>query len=391
MKTYFKSWLAAAVSAAITFSALVSFNTSGADTVTEQQTYTLSFNLDYEGFTAKDVTLFDTVELPANSYITIPTGSFSFDTVYSTGWTYDGIYMFEAGDNFRMPEHDVVLEPVWADYVNSEFHNVSYYTEGEDYVVSNPTLFTNFKSRAGYPITPTSGLVLRNGYVQIGWSYNGNRITTTDKMIMPDNDVQFEPYWLKYYKVYYEAGDVDRISGNSSVIFDRYETSSFDIADSSRLSRTGFTLSGWLCDVDGQVYTPVSQFIMPSSDVHFTAVWTPKTYTVVFKSNNGKSETIKITGETDTAITAPACTFTNTGYKFAGWDYDGTIYQTGDEFIIPGAMPGLGISLNAVWVEDTGEEEIYDSISLVLERKQFVEGNASADDLVKCADFLLGR
>ncbi|MBQ8297582.1 MAG: InlB B-repeat-containing protein [Ruminococcus sp.] len=384
-----KSCVAAAVSAAITLCSLSTLAVSNAET--EQQTYTVTYNVDTEIFDAEDLALFESYELEEGDYVDIVDLDVVTDTLTLSGWSYDGVFLYEPGDYFRMPAQDIVLEPVWIDE-DSPYYNVSYNYENEEegWSVMNPDAFPNFDYHPGSAIQVCTATVMRDGYTQIGWRYNDLALDSSKKFIMPENDVVFEPNWHQNFHVHYEAGDVDRINGTASYVFTKYEGLTFDLADSSRLSRSGFTLSGWLSDLDGQVYKTGAQFTMPSSDVHFTAVWTPKTYTVVFKVNNGTSSTIKLSGETDTAIIAPECTYTKEGYVFAGWDYNGTIYQPGDEFIIPGALPGLGIQLTGVWVEP-GSLETVDSLTLVEARKQYVNGEITAEELRAVADSVLGK
>lgn len=390
MKTNFKSCIAAAVSAVIAFCSMSTYIVSGADSSTEQQTYTLSYNLDFEGIEIEDETVFESVEVAAGKNVIIPYSDIELGDTYVSGWTVDNVYMYESDDYFKMPAHDVVLQPVWVNFVHNDVtYEVSYNTDGDDYNLLNNT-FPSGSYRPGDPVTVNAKSILRDGYTQIGWTFEGNRFTIADKMIMPDHDVVFEPCWYKHYDQYYEAGDVDRINGSKMFIYSRYETNSFNLADSSKFSRSGFTLSGWLCDLDGQVYKTDALYSMPSSDVHFTAVWTPKNYTVVFKSGTGSSNTIKISGLTDTAITVPECPYSKTGYVFGGWKYKDEVYQPGDEFIIPGALPGLGISLDAVWVEPS-EEKDYDSFTLAEARKKYTNGEITAEELQQIADFLVGR
>lgn len=386
---YLKSYVAAAVSAAIAFCSIGVFADNNTDLSAEQQTYTLSYNLDYEGILVENPDFFASVEVSVGDYVIIPDTDIDLGEKYASGWTQDNIYMFEEGDYFKMPEHDVVLEPVWIDSSSTQLYEISYNTEGDDYELMENT-FPTTKCRPGRPIVVNSTAIIRSGYTQIGWLYNGNRFTSADKMIMPENDVVFEPCWYKHYDQYYEAGDVDRINGSKTFIYSRYETCLFDLADSSKISRSGFNLSGWLCDLDGQVYKTSTQFTMPSSEVHFTAVWTPKTYTVVFMSGTGSSNTIKITGETDTAITVPECPYTKDGYTFGGWEYEEVIYQPGEEFIIPGALPGLGIGLDAVWIENT-ESADYDCFTLAEARQKYANGEITSEELQQISDFILGR
>lgn len=385
-----KAILAAAVSAAVTLCSMGMYFPN-AETSTETPMYTLSYNLEYDGFRTEDESQFVSVELKAGANYIIPEGDFLTDDFASTGWTYDNILMYQAGDNFVMPAHDVVLEPVFAEIRATATYTVSYDVEG--YELPIPDAYEPMEKNPGHPVSPTSVIVYSPDATQIGWLYKGVAVLPSQKIVMPEEDVVFTPRMFNYYNVTYSAGDVDRITTASSVSFECFETEGIDLAAADRLGRMGFKLTGWTCSVDGKVYKPVSQYVMPGSDVVFTAVWEPLNYVVVFMSNNGKNENIKVPGVTDSTITVPECTSTKAGYKFAGWSYGDEVYQPGDDFVIYGAMPGLGISLKAIWVEDTGEEEQEpcDAIWLAMQRQAYVNGEITAEELKSNADFLLGR
>lgn len=388
----FKSLTAATISAVITLGTVGIYSTTGAVAADDQQLFTLNYNINPEEYDIEEPELLTPVETSSGNYVIMPEISIESGNLLLSGWTYDGFYMYEAGDYFKMPENDVTLEPVWVDIKTTTLYEISYNTVGDDYELFN-NKYKGGSHAPGSAVTVTLETIGRSGYTQLGWKYEGHSLRNGDKMIMPDHDVVFEPNWFKYYSVVYYAGDVDKINGSQRLSFDKYETQVFDLADSSRLSRSGYTLSGWLCDLDDKVYKPIEQYPMPSSDVTFTAVWTAKTYVIVFKSNNGKNQTIKVSGETDTAITAPECTFEKSGYKFVGWDYEGTIYNAGEDFIVPGALPGLGISLSAVWVVDDGKDDPkpFDSISLAEARQDYIDNKITADELQNYSDFVLGK
>lgn len=175
-----------------------------------------------------------------------------------------------------------------------------------------------------------------------------------EKFIMPDHDVTLTPAWKKRYKITYTVGDVDRVTGATYMEYYQPETISTNLQADTRFSRDGFKIVGWLCDDDNIVYaTSYPSYVMPSHDVTFTAVWEAKEYTVVFKQDSNSSNNIKIKGFTDTEITTPEATITQTGKYLAGWeDEDGVIYPVGSQYMIKGAIAGKGITLSAVWVDN---------------------------------------
>lgn len=386
MKTIFKSVIAAAVSAMIT---IVSAGSTVSASTSTTETYTLTFNYSGEGITCDDESLLQPMELKGGKTINIPDITLESETLGFSGWTCDNIHVYCPGDAFKMPESDTTLEPVWYDAENGTPHTVTFDVV-IDGVVPEEGVPKEITCVPGEAITVPMTSFDREGYTQIGWTDGTTVFSYSERFIMPDADVVLTPQWYKYYVVYYKAGDVDRINGVNAYAFERYETNHFDLADSTRLSRSGFDLTGWTCDYDGLDYKPGAYYTMPASDVTFTAIWTPKTYNVVFKVNNGTSSTIKVQGQTDTAIITPECAYTYEGYVFRGWKYEDTIYEPGEEFIIPGALPGLGISLTGVWEEEAAAEEI-NSISLAGARKSYLNGDITEEELKEMSDFILNR
>ena len=90
-------------------------------------------------------------------------------------------------------------------------------------------------------------------------------------------------------------------------------------------TRTGYTFAGWATDADGDVaYTNGASVsnLTTTADATVTlfAKWTPITYTVTFNANGGDGNPMANQAFTyDVAQDLSACTYTRTGYTFAGW------------------------------------------------------------------------
>lgn len=386
-----KKLAAAAVSAVIALSSLSAYPSVSAETTDAASIYTLSYDLSEDGVVVEDAEVYASVEIEGGDIVTVADGIVQREGYTLTGWTLNHITMYEAGDTFVMPEKDIVLEPVWINPGNEDFYKVNYYVE-IDGVVQDTSDMSILEYQPGSCVVISSMAFSRSGYMHTAWTDGTTEFNRLDKMIMPDHDVTLSPVWKKELNVIYDAGTEDRIVGNRSYVFPKLEGAPFELANTQRLVRQGFSIAGWHCELDGQDYKPLAEYVMPSTDITFTAIWKPITYTVVFKVNNGTSSMIKIAGETDSAIIAPECNYTKTGYKFAGWSYNDVIYQPGDEFIVPGAMPGLGIMLTGVWVEDTVEEEENCDVFAVIEARQaYINGEITADELNEITDFVMGR
>lgn len=320
----------------------------------------ITFDTDEDGnlLEIKDITA------DANSSVRLPEYYIHKEDYSFSGWTIDGVRGYPVGSVIQVGEEDVTLTPVWYSLSDETEYSIEYKVEIEGEEVEVPKSLQNLSKCQGKFVEVSLLTFDYPGkvYSQIGWNYDGNTYLGQQCIIMPDHDIVLTPNWLKFYNLKYTPGDVDRLNGATSSEFERMEKISFELAEAGRFSRNGFKIIGWSCDADDKIYKPLENYMMPSRDVTFTAVWEPLTYNVVFIGGTGKAEDIiRVGGQTDTTIICPELTGTKSGYYFDGWKFeeevDGvtktTIYQPGDEFLIKGAKPGLGISLNAVWKKGT--------------------------------------
>ncbi|MCM1507140.1 MAG: InlB B-repeat-containing protein [Ruminococcus flavefaciens] len=322
---------------------------------------TISFDCSEDGVALKDEykELVEPVKTDPNLPIVIPEAFPTRDGYNFTGWTYDGLHAYTYGDAFRSPDgNDVTLKPIWSAKDQETEYTVSYYVEINGEVIDTYQELPNKKRYAGQIFEVSLMSYAQDDYVQFGWEFDGNVFRGQEKFIMPEHDVTLTPHWNKRYKITYTVGDVDRVVGATFMEYVQPENVDTGLQSASRFSRNGFTITGWLCDDDNQIYAPSTpSYIMPNHDVTFTAVWSPKEYTVLFKQDKNSKNNIKIKGLTDTEITTPEATITQDGKYLAGWkDEDGTIYPVGSNYMIKGAIAGKGIALDAVWEEGTPPE-----------------------------------
>lgn len=272
-----------------------------------------------------------------------------------SGWTFNGVQAYAPGDVIQFPDTDSTLTPVWSKNSDSVKYNVHYKAICDTGTFSKEGRLPDFKVKAGELVEiPLDAFYHpENTYSQIGWIYDGVSYLGQQKIIMPSHDIELTPNWMRRCKFTYSVGDVDRVNGIVSQELERIAGLPTNLAEATRFLRIGFRNTGWHCSADGKIYPPEYYYMMPDEDVVFTAVWEPVTYTVVFRPNpENKEDLINIDAKTDTTIVCPDINITKPGYKFAGWNYKGTIYQPGDEFFIYGELTGLGILLEAVWIEE---------------------------------------
>ncbi len=287
-----------------------------------------------------------------SSFVSIPKGVFTKDGYVFSGWTDNGIDGYLSGDSYNFSEGmtEVVFEPVWFDPKNTDVHNVIYSLDYRGETFERPEWLKDGKAVAGQIVTPNYTRVELENAISYNLILGDDHILTYDKrFVMPDYDVVINHEWVERVTFTYYAGDVDRLNGNNTYSFSKFGKTQNELAGSDRFSRDGFELIGWLSDYDGEIYKPLQVITAPETDVIFTAVWSPKTYNVLFRQGNG-GQNIKVEGVTDTEIICPEPDITVEGKYFAGWqDTEGNIYPAGSKYTVLGAKPGSGIVLNAVW------------------------------------------
>lgn len=239
---------------------------------------------------------------------------------------------------------------------NDHMLNIRYFTVSYDYEDFDTTNFkdledlaaTTYIYKASVGIQPAA--LLREGYAQIGWEFDGQVYTSDDRLRMPAKDVVFTPVWKKRSTVTYTAGNYDDVVGNTSASVVSLEGINFFLTDAGRFSRPGYVITGWLCKHDNIEYKPGGTYLIPSEDVEFEAVWSPASYPITITANNGvSSDKYTTSGVYGEEFVLPECEFTKEGYTFAGWKYSGTVYQPGESFTVPALLSGEKLIVSATW------------------------------------------
>ena len=352
MRSLLKKTFAAATAAVFSSAVFANMTALCADEEPEEKKeVTIIFDWEEEGVTPSkttDTELFKE-QTTSYSYITIPSGYFSKTGYDFKGWTIDGVRGYTAGTTLSLPEDadTVVFKPCWTD-AKGEKHTVTYVLEYGGEEIERPEWLEDEKYKPNDVFTPNYNIIQNEKYISKGIS-DGERVyRTDDQLVMPDHDLVLYPVFYKKINITYSAGDVDRMNGMTEATYEKIEASNIELSDKTRFSRNGFELVGWTSDYDGKTYEPEQTVTIPDKDVTFTAVWKAKTYKVVFI--NGADEKFVVAGETDTEIECPTPTVIPAGKVFAGWkDSGGELHAAGSKYTILGAMPGMGISLSAVF------------------------------------------
>mgnify|MGYP004465840695 FL=1 len=316
--------------------------TDGLETIdgdSTNDTYTITY--DKQGYTGGSIS---DEHLKAGETTTISKYRCVREGYSQAGWT-DGEKDYLFGEEYTMPNHDVTFTPVWKGIYSVTYDLSQYPEESEGH--ENEAIQPDTCEDDTFYLSNATLVV--EGYMHYGWSDGENVYKRNELYTMPAHDVIFTPYFCKYYMLYYVAGDVTGLTGNTSVQFERYETNTFDLATNDRFSRKGYSLTGWLDTETGETYKCVGQYTMPSRDVTMQAVWTAKDITITYSSDSS-TETIKDVVPYESEYTFPECTFTKSGYKFVGWLAKDVVYQAGQTINMD--LTTYKLSVSAVWEED---------------------------------------
>ncbi len=109
-------------------------------------------------------------------------------------------------------------------------------------------------------------------------------------------------------------------------------------------TRTGYTFGGWA--YNGSTYKAGDLIEMGTSDIMLTAIWNPNAHAVTYDigEGSGGAPTQEPVQE-GAKFEIKNYTGTRTGYKFAGWSWNGETYQPGDKM----EMGISDIVLEAIW------------------------------------------
>lgn len=124
--------------------------------------------------------------------------------------------------------------------------------------------------------------------------------------------------------------------------------------------KTGYTFVGWSRTSDGKAEYADTKTVKNLCDdidgkVTLYAVWQANTFTAVFNSNTGTGVMENASVTYNSGVSLPECTFTKTGYTFAGWSLSASSNTliTNEEYSLLKTNDGDTVTLYAVWSENS--------------------------------------
>ncbi len=248
------------------------------------------------------------------------------------GWN-DGSATYAAGDEYTMGTADVTLTAVWVPIT----HTVTYDVDGGS--AAAPTQ-ADVAEGAKFTVAAYSGT--KTGHTFGGWNDGSATYAAGSEYTMGTADVTLTAVWVPItHTVTY---NVDGGSAAAPTQSDVAEGAKFTVASYSG-TKAGFTFGGWN---DGTTdYDAGNEYTMGTTDVAFTAVWTPNpTHTVTYNVDGGSAAAPTQADVAEGAkFTVASYSGTKDGFTFGGWNDGSATYATGSEY----TMATSDVTLTAVW------------------------------------------
>ncbi|MCL1974173.1 MAG: InlB B-repeat-containing protein, partial [Bacteroidetes bacterium] len=275
------------------------------------------------------------------------------------GWSPDGgTTIYQAGQTFPMPDHDVILIAQWV-----KLYTVTYADGGADGGGVLPVADALFYPGQTVNVYGNSGTLKKTGSRFGGWisNYDAKIYQEGQWFPMPGQDVILTAKWIDEYTVTY-VGDGTEDGGNapedvySPYIANETVTVLANIGDNppsippvNPLVKNGYILVGWNDGTNDWI--PGQTFPMPAASVTLTARWA-LACTVTYAANGG-SGSVPVDGFNPYAQGAAVKVMSNTlsapvpGQVFGGWlnSQDSKIYKAGEYFDIG----NVDVTLTAQW------------------------------------------
>lgn len=167
----------------------------------------------------------------------------------------------------------------------------------------------------------------KTGYTFVGWAKKNEEnasysdFTKTYQNITDEDNIDLYAVWkTNTYTVAFHANQGSGSMSNQSFTYDDDSVA----LSQNKFVRIGYQFAGWSVVKDGKVaYADKEQVRnITSTDketITLYAVWKANSYTIQFDSKGGEGTMSSVPAKYNDPVILPHCTFTKTGYTFAGW------------------------------------------------------------------------
>jgi len=206
----------------------------------------------------------------------------------------------------------------------------------------------------------------RTGYTFAGWntrvdnlgSNYADKATVSSIPTTPNATVTMYAKWsANMYSVAFHGNNGTNMQTVQYLYYGTLTT-----LNGNGFSKTGYDFVGWASSPDATTaeYTNRQQVLNLTAEqggrIDLYAVWAPRQYTVAFTPNGGTGSMTQILSCTyGSELTLPACTYTRSGYTFAGWAtsaYGAILYEDADTVSNLTASANARVTLYARWTKN---------------------------------------
>lgn len=222
-------------------------------------------------------------------------------------------------------------------------NNLSYSGTNEPiYLITNGGIVPHTEFKEKTLVDP-----VRRGFTFDGWyessSFTGSAVSSVEIG---------KTYYAKWnYSIAFDAN-----GGSGSMSAQQVtEGDSQTTLSNNTFTKTGYTFSAWNTEADGSGTTYESTAL--ASNVYngttLYAQWKPNTYTISFDAKDGQGTMNSMTATYDKPAILPSCTYSKSGYNFAGWttnpDGASVQYSDCDQLMNLVAENNVTVTLYAIW------------------------------------------
>ena len=303
-------------------------------------TYTVKFDLDYEGSTGN----------PSNIKVT-------YDSVYGdlpvptrVGYTFDGWFTEQEGGT-QITANDVVKitadQTLFAHWTAIEYKIVYYTGSGTNHPDNKSVYTIESEFKFEDPTAP-------EGYTFVCWLNAANNEKISGITEGRTGDLTLI---ARYSPITYTV-TFDKNSGDGETTTQGFTYGTAQNLSANAFTRTGYTFAGWATEEDATKVKyengeSVSNLTTENGGtVTLYAVWTANSYTVHFDANGGEGTMDDMPFTYGTAKNLTKNAFTRTGYTFKGWARSNSaevMYTDGVEVSNLTSRNGATVTLYAVW------------------------------------------
>ena len=196
---------------------------------------------------------------------------------------------------------------------------------------------------------------VREHFAFEGWwteASDGSRVEISTEVPKAAHEL-FAHWTPNRYTIRFHANNETDMTGDQSFTYGDTVT-----LDANSFTRDGYAFVGWALSESGPaVYADCKTLgdftAVQDNVIHLYAVWVSTRYTVRFDSHGGVGRMENQTFVKDTAASLNGCSFTRTGYTFAGWAISitgGVVYGDGENVVNVYERTRSDVVLYAVWV-----------------------------------------